>query len=255
MRNLAAIVYFLLCVLFSFAVVWFSRKAFGDDKVRDVALLLIPLIIYGVVSGRLAEFSGPGGWSAKFREAASATVSPSSSTIDLTESDFQNILKTTVADLEDKIGEIREGTPLVMTIAIGKSGYYRSDALRDALHRLAQFRNFRFVVFVRQNRLVAYIPESIMRLAMDKEQPDEELVKAINDGDEDKLVSHPGMITCAISPTATNAEALREMERLGLEAILVRDNSNRVVGVVDRGRTAVRMVMALAGEGRSDPPG
>ena len=33
-----------------------------------MALLLVPLLVYGMVSGRLSELTGPGGWGAKFTE-------------------------------------------------------------------------------------------------------------------------------------------------------------------------------------------
>lgn len=33
-----------------------------------VALLLLPLLVYGIVSGRISELTGPGGWGAKFAE-------------------------------------------------------------------------------------------------------------------------------------------------------------------------------------------
>jgi hypothetical protein len=37
-------------------------------------LLILAVIVYGVASGRLSEFSGPGGWRAKFSEAAGKPV-------------------------------------------------------------------------------------------------------------------------------------------------------------------------------------
>ena len=36
------------------------------DGATTVALLLIPLLVYGMVSGRLTELTGPFGWGAKF---------------------------------------------------------------------------------------------------------------------------------------------------------------------------------------------
>ncbi len=38
------------------------------DSATIVALLLVPLLVYGIVSGRLKELTGPGGWGAKFAE-------------------------------------------------------------------------------------------------------------------------------------------------------------------------------------------
>src|SRR4051812_46075546 len=36
------------------------------DSATTVALLLVPLLVYGMVSGRLMELTGPFGWGAKF---------------------------------------------------------------------------------------------------------------------------------------------------------------------------------------------
>ena len=52
-----------------------SRMTVGDSA-TFIALLLTPLLVYGVASGKIQEFSAPGGWGAKFREAAQATVTP-----------------------------------------------------------------------------------------------------------------------------------------------------------------------------------
>src|SRR4030088_1040751 len=61
---------FVLAFAIAFAI---NRMKFGDS-VTLIALLLTPLIVYGVASGKIQEFSAPGGWGAKFREAAQATV-------------------------------------------------------------------------------------------------------------------------------------------------------------------------------------
>ena len=43
------------------------QKGLGiTDGATIVTLLLVPLLIYGIVSGRLLELTGPGGWGAKF---------------------------------------------------------------------------------------------------------------------------------------------------------------------------------------------
>jgi hypothetical protein len=41
-----------------------------------IALLLVPLVVYGIASGRIQEFSAPGGWAAKFRDAVKEKIDP-----------------------------------------------------------------------------------------------------------------------------------------------------------------------------------
>jgi hypothetical protein len=43
------------------------QKGIGiSDSATTVTILLVPLLVYGMVSGRLTELTGPGGWGAKF---------------------------------------------------------------------------------------------------------------------------------------------------------------------------------------------
>ncbi|MGH7573331.1 MAG: hypothetical protein ACREMK_16030 [Gemmatimonadota bacterium] len=39
-----------------------------SDSATVIALLLLPLLVFGVVSGKIQEFTGPGGWGARFAE-------------------------------------------------------------------------------------------------------------------------------------------------------------------------------------------
>jgi hypothetical protein len=39
-----------------------------SDSATVIALLLLPLLVFGVVSGKIQELTGPGGWGAKFAE-------------------------------------------------------------------------------------------------------------------------------------------------------------------------------------------
>jgi hypothetical protein len=55
--------------LIGIGLVAFLQKAVGiGDSATIVTLLLVPLFVYGIVSGRLRELTGPGGWGAKFAE-------------------------------------------------------------------------------------------------------------------------------------------------------------------------------------------
>ena len=55
--------------LIGIGLVAFLQKAVGiGESATIVTLLLVPLFVYGIVSGRLRELTGPGGWGAKFAE-------------------------------------------------------------------------------------------------------------------------------------------------------------------------------------------
>ena len=79
-----------LAVLISLAVLVLStgllfglkRYAGGVDSAVFVALLLTPLLLYLSLSGRVQEFSGPGGWGAKFRDIAHNSVETTKTPVD-----------------------------------------------------------------------------------------------------------------------------------------------------------------------------
>jgi DNA-binding PadR family transcriptional regulator len=50
-------------------IVAFMTKILGvEDAATTIAVLVAPLILYGVISGRLNQLTAPGGWGAKFSE-------------------------------------------------------------------------------------------------------------------------------------------------------------------------------------------
>lgn len=55
-----------------------------------VTVLLIPLVVYGIASGRLREFTGPGGWGAKFAE-VETEIEKSRRRLELQASDIESI--------------------------------------------------------------------------------------------------------------------------------------------------------------------
>ena len=60
LNALAVVVAFFSLV---YAVVWLVKSVLGiSDSATLIALLILPLLVYGIASGRLTEFSAPGGW-------------------------------------------------------------------------------------------------------------------------------------------------------------------------------------------------
>jgi hypothetical protein len=55
----------------------------------------------------------------------------------------------------------------------------------------------------------------------------------------------PGVVTRTLSASVTNQEALREMMRLNLDALVVEDDQGRVKGVVERGQLLAKLLLAL----------
>jgi len=213
------------------------------DSATLIALILIPLIVYGVVSGRLTEFKGPGGWSATFKKVGSQAVELTGVAIEDTVTVEKLGLKETLLQFE----KTQAGKPVVMTLMLGSQNY-KADALRGIVKEASQYPEFKFVVFVdQQGRVVSYAPVRKFRAEMEREQSrSERLVAAINSGNADEVRLFPEMQIETVSRTTSNADALEMMQRLGLDAILAKDENGKPIGVVERQHIVNQIVVSLA---------
>jgi len=249
-RDLTAVIVVSLFLEYAFVAIWLAKNRMGiGDSVTLITLLVIPLLLYGIVSGRLTEFSGPGGWGAKFREAARQPVDISRGPVDLEQID--TIQKENYPALQEKIRrrEIREGKPIILTMKLG-SASYDAEIVVDYLRDLAHFPNFKFVIMVDdRNRFAAYIPAGALIRANDLQLADlPDLINAVRSGNRDAVSAVPGVLTECITTRTSNAEALRTMERLGLDAIpVVDEDTKQVRAIADRDRILGRMLLALTG--------
>lgn len=248
-KEVKALTLVILFLLISLGVVAVLKSILINvDGATIVAFVLSPLVIYALASGQLSEFTGPGGWGAKFREAATETVDPSQESVELSISLMEVIPKGLPQELKDKIGGIHDGRPIVMTMTLNTTGFYKVGAVKEAIQTLSQFRNFKFVIFVhKENKLVGYMPSWALNamLKSDQESADN-FIEDINNGRVDKVQARLGVITERVTTETTNAEALQKMEKLNIEALVVVDSkSEKVRGVVERDRILSRMLIAL----------
>lgn len=227
-------------------VLWFTKSIIGiqGDAVL-VSLLLIPVLVYVIITGKLEEFKAPGGLEAKFVKVANESVSAASETVKPSVEDMQIIRKSSSALLDKKREEINEAQPIVMIMELGKGGYERDLAL-GYLEVLSQFRNFKFVVFVdTSNRFLGYMPSWAAKGLLVKNELGGEFINVINTGRTSDLFRYPGFVTETISTQWTNADALHEMTRQNLEALVVIDENKQLIGVVEREQILSRMMLSL----------
>jgi CBS domain-containing protein len=208
-----------------------------------IALILIPLIVYGVVSGRLTEFKGPGGWSATFKKVSSQAVELTGVAIE----DTVMIEKMGPRETLLQFEQTQAGKPVIMTLTLGNQNYI-ANAIRSVVKDTAQYPEFKFVVFVeQQGKVVSYAPVRKFRMELERDQArSERLVAAINSGMADEVRHFPEMRIETVSRTTSNADALEKMEKLKLDAILAVDENDKPIGVVERQHIVNQMVMTLA---------
>ncbi|HEY0073379.1 MAG TPA: CBS domain-containing protein [Abditibacteriaceae bacterium] len=246
-----AIIVSLLFLLTGFIVLWLTKTLIKiEGEAVLISLLLIPAFVYVIVSGRIKEFKGPGGFEATFFETASQSVNIATEKIEPSVAEMQVVAKEGVRALERKRQELNEAHPTIMTLTLGEisnpSNYNRQDVL-TYLEFLSQLRNFKFVVIMDRNKsFVAYMPHWALKGLLDNPNLGHEFIDLVNNGGRENLLRFPGIIRKTISTQTTNVEALREMTNQNLEALVVIDEHSQLKGVVEREQILSRMMLALA---------
>ncbi|MEZ4744767.1 MAG: hypothetical protein R3C41_01740 [Calditrichia bacterium] len=248
-REQRAIVLTLSFLGGGFLTLWFLKEFLGiaTDGIL-IAMILLPLIIYLVVSGRVSELKTPGGLEAKFKEAAQSNVSAASETVAvedvqaLAEGEmlFKSIVKVRTPD---------PTKPLVLLLTIGKSDApYSRENLLNAMDVYEQHRNFKFVVFRdAKETFVCYMMSWAFRGIIDKAALGDEFVALLNSGATGELLRYPNMVNETITTETSNIDALKAMTEKNIEALVVIDPKGMVAGVCEREQVLSKLLLNLAG--------
>jgi CBS domain-containing protein len=211
-----------------------------------VTLIFIPVLVYVIISGRLIEFKGPGGLEARFSDAVKESIKPSSETIEPSIEDMQVIAKEGIRGLQRSQSVIDETQPIIMTMTLSKGPFYDWNAVRQYMNFLSQYRNFKFVVFLDiQERFVAYMPSWAFKDLISLPDLADEFISVINDGRLKDLYRYPGVVKETISTKSTNIEALNQMTKENLEALVVIDEDRKLKGVIEREQVISKIMLTL----------
>jgi CBS domain-containing protein len=241
-----AIAFAIGSVALGMMVVWLAKYAVDSlEGSVLIALVLLPLVVYLISSGKLAEFKAPGGIEIKFVEAAKEPVTSVSETISY--EDLEIVAKASVTDLlKSKAGEIDQSRPVVMTVTIAGNGHYTIHDLKQYLDVLSQFRNFKFVVFLdRDKRFVACMQAWALKQLVTLPNVADEFIGLVNAGNQVGVLRYPGVVKKTISPASTNFDALREMQDHNIESLIVVDEQKMLRGVVERYQVLSRLMLSL----------
>jgi|SRR5919107_3884537 CBS domain-containing protein len=250
-KQLGPLLMSVLFLVLGVLVLWAARywindpnSAMGDAVF--VSLLVLPILIYAIISGSITELKGPGGVGATFNALATTSVNQSvDHDLVSVEEDSQILTKGGIDSLNQQLGDLDENSPILMTITF-RGGHYALEALNKYVQALSNSRNFKFVVFLDQDeRFLAYIPSWAFKNLLNTPGMGEELVRVINEGDLRTLLSYPGMVQTTITTSSTNAEALRQMADKNIDALIVTNKNNRLVGVAERDLVLTKLMLAL----------
>jgi len=242
-----SIVFLLLGLL----TLWFMRSILNmqQDAVL-VAILLVPVLIFLILSGKLLEINA-GGVSAKFSNAAQKPFLNEGeiNTVPMEEEQIARVMKQGLEYLQTWLQSINGSRYIVLTVTLGNM-MYRDLALLDYLRALSQYRALTFLVILEQNQeIFAYTTGwqaiQILELHRRGNLPlHDDFVMAISEGRKDVLLRY-GLVQETVKTTETNISILQKMTDLNIDVLIVTDEHRKLKGVVERTQILSKLILAL----------
>jgi CBS domain-containing protein len=249
-RDAIALAGSILFLGLGFAAIYLvSKVADVKDGVVLAALLLIPALLYLLLSGRVSELKGPAGLEVRLSEVANAKIPVAGGGHEgggaLAYEEVREVEKGRTESFVDRIRDLTPDDPVVLTLTLG-CGEIDGKTAADYAKGLTQFPRFRFVaVLDSHGKLVSYMEERAFRHVIESGVVDsEELLGSIKKQDVGAVRAYPGMIHTSVTPRSSIADALREMERIRKNALLVTEDG-RIKGIVERDRLANALLLSV----------
>lgn len=205
-----------------------------------LAALVLPMIVFALVSGNLSSVKVSGVLEATFAQ----RIDPKSMAI--TAQDATIIEKAGIEHLSEALPVLRGASPIMLTLTVGNSGYSPS-MLLTYLNALRTLPNFKFLVLLdSDHRLVGYMTASTASQILSNAPTAGLLVGDISANRLNELTHFPGVVTKSLSSTASNRDALEFMAEANLDAAVVTDTDQHVKGLIERNQVMSTLILALA---------
>ncbi len=239
----------LLFVALGFAGIYVVAKV-ADVKDGTVlaALLIVPALIYLLLSGRVSDLKGPGGLEVQLSEVANQAIplaGQEHGTSALSFEAVRSVEKGRTESFLDRVRDITPADPVVLTLTLG-SGPIDGAAAAAYAKGLTQFPRFRFVaVLDSHGKLISYMDASAFRHVIEADVVDAQaLLNNIEHQNVGGVRAFPGMTITTLTPRTSIADALRRMERAHLNALLVTEDGD-IKGIVERDHLANTLLLSL----------
>jgi CBS domain-containing protein len=239
----------LLFVVLGFAGIFVVAKV-ADVKNGTVlaALLIVPALLYLLLSGQVKDLKGPAGFELSLMEVANQRIPLSGVEEGVGQLSFELVSSIEEGRKEtfyERTKDIKEDVPVVLTFRLGTE--INPAAAANYAKLLTQFRRFKYVAILdSQDKLVSYIEERSFRHVIEADPPQygQWLLNAIQDSDVGTVKAFRGMIPYTVTARASIVETLRKMERIGLNALLVTEEG-AIKGIIERDRLANALLLSM----------
>ncbi|MDX0655064.1 hypothetical protein GOD34_30995 [Sinorhizobium medicae] len=242
---MSAIAYAIASIPIAILLAMILKRFQIGESTTFIALLLLPLGVWGVASGAISEFSA-GGVALKFREAAKAEVR----LVPLTDvvEDFQAIEKGGISAIEGFTRTLTPGKPVALVLNLGRQNYYDPSATLLYLQALSSFDpELTLVVTDTEGKFLAAADgRAVINFLSAQDGQAQDFRDALNAPDASKLLELPGFTKEAIAADATNAQALSRVDELARRTLVALDSEGRPKGLVKRDAMVTHLLVQLA---------
>jgi hypothetical protein len=235
-----------------------KRLQVGDSAAL-IGLLILPLVTYGVASGKITELAA-GGVSAKFAQVAAATVKPAPLGADAEAlanivagaEDLAIFEKAGLSQIQDYIATLTPGKPIAISLRLGRAGYYAPDVIIQYIQAFLTFDPDLTIIFVDHGtgRFAASANANsvlaALTLGRDGSPFNSDFLRALESGDLTWLGRLVALTTNAVTAETTNADALRMMVDDGVDSIVKVDEALQAKGIVRRDAIISGLMLGLA---------
>ena len=227
-----------------------KRLVGGVDSGVFIALLLVLIAVYSLLSGKIQELSG-GGVALKFKDFAQASVASTSIKSGIMDEaqTLQLVSKGGPANLQETLARLKSDLPNALTLSVGKSGYYQSGAIIAWLQNLIAIAPSSYVVFI-DDATKKFIGSASARQVLSILNDNSTSTRFMDELEHKSPNPFAGMgflVTQFLTPADTNATALQKFAETSADAlVIVSDDGNQPIGVVDRNRLVAKLMSKLA---------
>ncbi len=226
-----------------------SRMQEKFDGTTFIAILLAPLIVYGILSGRLAEFSAAG-VSAKFQAVAEMEIDATAIVQGADQLDV--VSKGGSSTLHDFVERLDPKHPNAVSLGVGRTGYYQPDAIETYIRTLQSVGSGTYVIFIDEatGKFIGSAgAEQVLALFANPETR-QGLMGELEHPSELPFSDFRFLVRESLAPTDTNAVALDKFLASGAQALVVLNDKGEPTGLVDRDRLMTKLMKTLtAGAG------
>jgi hypothetical protein len=245
-KSFPPIIEFILVIFAGFLLYYIAFSFFNIGGVPIfITLLLLPLIFYLIVSGKLQEFQTPL-IGLKLQEAAKLTIVNSS--ISPLIGPIQALDKGGIFDIDYFTTNIEWATPLILKIKLTDKHEYEYSKMKYYSDKMKKRDQFKFVVFLNEfDELISFMPSyTFIDLFNPNVQYAETFIELLNDKNIEALSRFPHVYSEAFSENTLNTDALKYLEKNSFDSMLIVDKRKRIIGIVNREKIISDMILKIA---------